>query len=127
MKPKTERGKRFEENIDLKAAAKWHHNFDRAMFGSTEVNAPHEAEKQLGLEKRPDDIKKAAQAVRRITMLGEGTITIENTAWQVSLAADPADLAQGLAGLASLPAGTGEFFDLGMDADHRDHYSPHAL
>ena len=47
-------------------------------------------------------------------MLGEGTITIQNTSWRVSIAADPRDLTQGLGGIASLPDGAGEFFDLGQ-------------
>ena len=47
-------------------------------------------------------------------MLGQGTITIQNTTWQVSIAADPVDLTQGLGGLASIEEGTGELFDLGV-------------
>ena len=47
-------------------------------------------------------------------MLGQGTITIQNTTWQVSIAADPVDLTQGLGGLASIQEGTGELFDLGV-------------
>jgi uncharacterized membrane protein (UPF0127 family) len=46
-------------------------------------------------------------------MLGQGTIAINGVTWNVSLAVDPADLAQGLGGLASIPAKTGELFDLG--------------
>jgi len=45
-------------------------------------------------------------------MLGQGTIAIQNTAWQVSIAADPVDLTLGLGGLASIEEGTGELFDL---------------
>jgi uncharacterized membrane protein (UPF0127 family) len=46
-------------------------------------------------------------------MLGQGKITIQNITWQVSLAADPADLSTGLGNLPKLMAGTGELFDLG--------------
>ncbi|MDD5703124.1 MAG: DUF192 domain-containing protein [Dehalococcoidales bacterium] len=46
-------------------------------------------------------------------MLGQATLIIQNTTWQVSIAADPVDLTQGLGGLASIEEGTGELFDLG--------------
>lgn len=59
MKPKSIRGQRFEDNCDLKASAKWHHNYDKAMFGGSEIGGPHEAQEQKGLEKRPDDVKRA--------------------------------------------------------------------
>jgi hypothetical protein len=58
MKPRTMRGKRFEEKTDLTASAKWHRNFDRAMFGGTEIISPGSAEKQTGLEERLDGIKR---------------------------------------------------------------------
>jgi uncharacterized membrane protein (UPF0127 family) len=47
-------------------------------------------------------------------MLGQGKITIQNSTWQVSLAADPVDLSTGLGNLPGLTAGTGELFDLGQ-------------
>ncbi|MDD5703068.1 MAG: DUF192 domain-containing protein, partial [Dehalococcoidales bacterium] len=47
-------------------------------------------------------------------MLGQGTITIQNTTWQVSIAADPVDLSTGLGNLPSLPVANGELFDLGI-------------
>jgi uncharacterized membrane protein (UPF0127 family) len=47
-------------------------------------------------------------------MLGQGTITLNNNTWQVSIAADPVDLSAGLGNLANLPAETGEYFDLGQ-------------
>ncbi len=47
-------------------------------------------------------------------MLGQGTITIQNTTWQVSIAADPVDLSAGLGNLSNLTTATGELFDLGV-------------
>jgi uncharacterized membrane protein (UPF0127 family) len=47
-------------------------------------------------------------------MLGQGTITLNNNTWQVSIATDPIDLGAGLGNLATLPSETGEFFDLGQ-------------
>jgi len=47
-------------------------------------------------------------------MLGQGTVTIQHTTWQVSLAADPVDLSNGLGDLPGLMAGAGELFDLGQ-------------
>lgn len=47
-------------------------------------------------------------------MLGQGTIIIQNSTWQVSIAADPVDLSAGLGNLPSLPVATGELFDLGV-------------
>jgi len=47
-------------------------------------------------------------------MLGQGTITLNDSTWQVSIATDPIDLGAGLGNLATLPAETGEFFDLGQ-------------
>ncbi len=47
-------------------------------------------------------------------MLRQGTITIQYSTWQVSIAADPLDLSTGLGNLPGLPAATGELFDLGV-------------
>ncbi len=46
-------------------------------------------------------------------MPGSATVTIDTTSWCVSIASTPAEWAQGLGGLASLPAGWGMLFDLG--------------
>ncbi len=63
MKPKEKRGQRFREKTDEKASAKWHRNYDIAMFGGTDIPLPSSAAKQLDLEAR----------IRRL--LGERTLT----------------------------------------------------
>jgi hypothetical protein len=35
MKPKQSKAKKFEEKTDCTASARWHHNFDFAMFGGS--------------------------------------------------------------------------------------------
>jgi uncharacterized membrane protein (UPF0127 family) len=45
-------------------------------------------------------------------VLGQGSIAIMNATWEVTIAADPADLSQGLGGIASIQSGTGELFNL---------------
>jgi len=44
-----------------------------------------------------------------------GTVTIGEKQWQVSVAETPEELAAGLAGLGSIPAGAGMLFDLGAE------------
>jgi hypothetical protein len=56
MKPKTSRGQRFEERTDRQASVKWHHNFDVAMFGGTDIAQPGSENKQMALEERIDGI-----------------------------------------------------------------------
>ncbi len=58
MKPKVARGERFEEHTDHKASTKWHHNYDVAMFGGTEIGAPGSESKQLALEKHINGIER---------------------------------------------------------------------
>lgn len=58
MKPKTMRGKRFEDNTDFKASVKWHRNFDIAMFGGTDIDLPSAATKQMRLEGMIDHVKR---------------------------------------------------------------------
>ena len=48
-------------------------------------------------------------------MLGVGTVAIGDKQWAVSVATDPEDLAQGLAGIASMPANVGMLFDLATE------------
>lgn len=47
-------------------------------------------------------------------MPGSATITINGTRWYASIASTPAECAQGLGGISSLPAGWGMLFDLGF-------------
>jgi len=58
MKPKQVRGRKFEEKTDFKASARWHRNFDIAMFGGSEVGMPDSESKQLDLEGRLNGIKR---------------------------------------------------------------------
>lgn len=48
-------------------------------------------------------------------MPGQTTVTIGDKQWTVSIATTIAELAAGLSGVASMPAGTGILFDLGSD------------
>ena len=50
MKPREQRGRRFEERTEEKKSALWHHNYDLAMFGGTDVPRPAFETKQLDLE-----------------------------------------------------------------------------
>ena len=58
MKPKEVRGKRFQEQTDFKASARWHHNWDVAMFGGTEIAAPSSETKQMRLEELIDHVER---------------------------------------------------------------------
>lgn len=48
-------------------------------------------------------------------MPGQATVTIGERQWTVSVATTPAELTAGLSGIASIPAGTGILFDMGVD------------
>ena len=58
MKPRQSRGKKFEERADFRASTAWHRNFDIAMFGGSDVDAPGSESKQLGLEEKLNGIKR---------------------------------------------------------------------
>ncbi len=58
MKPKESRGRRFEEKTDFKASARWHRNFDVAMFGGSDVGAGNSEAGQMSLETRIDGVKR---------------------------------------------------------------------
>jgi hypothetical protein len=58
MKPKEVRGRKFEEKTDFKASAKWHRNYDVAMFGGSDVDVPGSDSKQLNLEAKINGIKR---------------------------------------------------------------------
>jgi len=57
MKPKALRGKRFEGKTDFKASARWHRNFDLAMFGGSEIEGDSRSS-QMSLEGKLDGIKR---------------------------------------------------------------------
>ena len=58
MKPKQIRGRKFEEKTDFKASARWHRNFDIAMFGGSDVATPGSESKQLNLEEKLNGVKR---------------------------------------------------------------------
>ena len=58
MRPKQSRGHKFEEKTDFKASARWHRNFDMAMFGGSDVDTPGSDSKQLNLEGKLNGIKR---------------------------------------------------------------------
>ena len=51
MKPRASRGMKFEEKTDFKASARWHRNFDVAMFGGSDIFDDSESG-QLALENK---------------------------------------------------------------------------
>ena len=52
MKPKAQRGRRFEEKTGFKASALWHRNYDQAMFGGSDIGTPDFINLQKILEGR---------------------------------------------------------------------------
>ena len=58
MRPKPERGQRFEKKTDFRASTTWHRNFDIAMFGGSDVATPGSESKQLNLEEKLNGIKR---------------------------------------------------------------------
>ena len=58
MKPRTARGRKFEEKTDFKASARWHRNFDVAMFGGSDIESKDYESGQLGLESKLNGVKR---------------------------------------------------------------------
>ncbi|BAQ34131.1 hypothetical protein [Dehalococcoides sp. UCH007] len=58
MKPKVSRGKKFEEKTDFKASARWHKNFDVAMFGGSDIGTSDYESRQMSLEGKINGIKR---------------------------------------------------------------------
>jgi hypothetical protein len=58
MKPKASKGKKFEEKTDFKASARWHRNFDVAMFGGSDIGAADFESRQMSLEGKINGIKR---------------------------------------------------------------------
>jgi len=58
MKPKMVRGERFEGKTDRRASAKWHRNFDIAMFGGSDIADTDYEAKQIQLEGLIDHVKR---------------------------------------------------------------------
>ena len=57
MKPKQARGRKFEEKPDFKASARWHHNFDIAMFGGSNIESKDYESRHLSVEGKLNGIK----------------------------------------------------------------------
>ncbi len=58
MKPRQSRGSKFEEKTDFKASARWHKNFDLAMFGGSDIGAEDFESRQMSLEKKVNGVKR---------------------------------------------------------------------
>ncbi len=58
MKPKETRGHKFEEKTDFKVSARWHRNFDLAMFGGSDIGTIDFESRQLSLEGKLDGVKR---------------------------------------------------------------------
>ena len=58
MRPKVARGRKFEGKTDFKASARWHRNFDIAMFGGSDIGAPDYDSQQMSLESKLNGIKR---------------------------------------------------------------------
>ena len=67
MKPREHRGKRFEAKTEQPQSVRWHHNYDIAMFGGTDIPAPNSETKQIRLEDlvRRGDIERIPHVKRR--------------------------------------------------------------
>ncbi|MBC8477894.1 MAG: hypothetical protein H8D49_06065, partial [Dehalococcoidia bacterium] len=58
MKPRASRGKKFEEKTDFKASARWHRNFDFAMFGGSDIESKDYESGQMSLEGKLNGVKR---------------------------------------------------------------------
>jgi len=58
MRPKLSRGRKFEEKTDFKASARWHRNFDLAMFGGSDIESKDYESGQMSLEGKINGIKR---------------------------------------------------------------------
>ena len=58
MKPRASRGRKFEEKTDFKASARWHRNFDVAMFGGSDIESKDFESGQMSLENKLNGVKR---------------------------------------------------------------------
>lgn len=65
MTPRKQRGESFEARTDRPESARWHHNYDIAMFGGTEIPAPSSESKQLALEEKLNGVERMPHVKRR--------------------------------------------------------------
>ena len=57
MKPKQSKARKYEEKTDFKASARWHRNFDLAMFGGSDIDDNSESS-QMTLEGKLNGVKR---------------------------------------------------------------------
>ncbi len=65
MRPRANRAERFEQRTGKPESATWHHNWDIAMFGGTDIPAPTTEDKQLALEDALNGIPRIPHVRRR--------------------------------------------------------------
>ena len=65
MKPREQKGKRFEARTDKPKSTKWHRNYDIAMFGGTDIPLPTSETKQAALEELLNGIERIPHVKRR--------------------------------------------------------------
>jgi len=58
MKPRIARGRKFEEKTGFKTSARWHHNFDIAMFGGSDIGGRDFESGQMSMESKLNGIKR---------------------------------------------------------------------
>jgi len=58
MKPRASRCEKFEERTDFKASARWHKNFDLAMFGGSDIGTADFETRQMSLEGKINGVKR---------------------------------------------------------------------
>jgi len=63
--PRRDRAMRFEERTEEKKSAKWHHNYDIAMFDGTCIPSPTFESKQMVLEEMLDGVTRIPHVKRR--------------------------------------------------------------
>jgi len=57
MQPKQSKARKYEEKTDFKASARWHRNFDLAMFGGSDIDSKYESS-QMTLEGKLNGVKR---------------------------------------------------------------------
>ena len=65
MKPRVRRGQQFATKTGKPESAKWHHNYDLAMFGGTEISQPDVEPQQMPLEGKTNGIPRIPDVRRR--------------------------------------------------------------
>ena len=58
MKPRASRGKKFEEKTGFKVSARWHRNFDLAMFVGSDIEGRDFESGQMSMESKLNGIKR---------------------------------------------------------------------